>query len=463
MTRHTRVIALISLLFMSLFIGMGYAALSDNLFIQGDANIEGKPFEGVYIYEVSVYSASGAANVSNEYIKPTNFSQNVRASANGGSITYKVTFHNNSNVTYWYIRSDFISDFESNGLIGASGGITILTKDHPNDTYSSFNSSDWIPPDTYREVYITYTYGAGAQSYQSTFVNYMFGVKMDSVHDQFLAALNDSTSGGAYELISEAFDEKYEETGQRVIANVGDEEELFNTLFGSNLSINVDGEEVPVTVVIRRENVDGRTTGDTYSSGGGSGCEYTVYITVDALDSPTGKAITYAVSYSKGGTADVGGAWYQLGELYEGTADRIDYDTSTAGMQGAVNVYSWVATPNRYEVADGITYLVGQEQGDQYDKLKTLEQLMSTNDQDIFNDIDNTRVLKKAYDIVHNSANYSKPGYSVLREAFYAAAPFYNVYNNGQEVKVKRQGTRAEIIPYIEAIQKAMDYFNEVN
>ncbi len=200
-----------------------------------------------------------------------------------------------------------------------------------------------------------------------------------------------------------------------------------------------------------------------YTDGGGAGCEYTVYITVDALDSPTGKAITYAVSYSKGGTADVGGAWYQLGELYEGTANRVDYDSSMPGVQGAVDVYSWIATPKRYEVADGLTYLVGQEQGDQYDKLKTLEQIMSTNDQDIFNDIDNTRVLKKAYDLVHNSANYSKPGYAGLREAFYAAQPFYNIFNNGQEVKVNRKGTRAEIIPYIEAIQKAMDYFNEVN
>ena len=463
MIRRTGSILLILLLFMSVFIGVGYAALTENLFISGEGTITAKPYEGVYISNVSLHLDRGAVNVSSEYYKPTNFLQTARASMSGGSVTYKVTFHNNSNVTYWYIRPDFLSEYESNGLIGASSGITILTKDHPDDTYSSFNSSDWIPPNTYRDVYVTYTYGSGAQGYQVTLVNYLFGVKMDSVHDKFLTALNDSGSGGAYEMITRAFDEKYRETGERVLANIGDEADLFNQLFGSNLTISVDGQNVPVTVIVRRENVDSRSTGDSYSTGGGSGCEYTVYITVDALSSPTGKAITYAVSYSKGGTADALGAWYQLGELYEGTANRIDYDSSTPGVQGAVDVYSWIASPKRYEVANGITYLVGQEQGDQYDKLKTLEQLMSTNDQDIFNDIDNTRVLKNAYDIVHNSANYSKPGYSVLREAFYAAQPFYNVYNNGQEVKVKRQGTRAEIVPYIEAIQKAMDYFNEVN
>ena len=88
---------------------------------------------------------------------------------------------------------------------------------------------------------------------------------------------------------------------------------------------------------------------------------------------------------------------------------------------------------------------------------------MSTNDQDIFNDIDNSRILKTVYDIVYSSANTGKDGYLALRDAFLAAAPFYNVMNGGQEVKVKRAGTRAEIIPYIINIQHALDYYNQVN
>ncbi len=283
---------------------------------------------------------------------------------------------------------------------------------------------------------------------------------MDAVHDQFLAVLNDYYGQGTYDILTEAFDKKFAETGSTVIANVGEDKALFDQLFGSELTIN---NGTPVTVMVERANVDNRTTGDAYDvQGGPTGCEYTVYITVDALDSPTGEALVYAVSYSKGGTAG-GTLWYQLGELYEGTADRMDYDPSTPEMDGAFDVSTWIATPNRYVVADGITYLVGQEQGDQYDKLKTLRELMSTNDQDIFNDIDNNRVLKKVYDIVHNSANVSKAGYHPLRDAFLSAQPFYTVMNNGQEVKVKRQGTRAEIVPYIEAIQKALDYYNEVN
>lgn len=451
----------VTTLLLSVCLLIGYAVLSDNLFLYGEADIQGKPFEGVYISDVSIYSTNGVQNVSFDYIKPTNFSAVDRPTKSGGSITYKITVHNNTDVTYWYIKQDYVYDFESNNLISAQNGISVVTKDHPNDTSPTFNSDDWVPPHTYRDFYVTYTYGSNAQTYPSTFINFLFSIKMDAVHDKFLTALNDDTLGGAYDKISEAFDEKFAETGENVIANIGEEKKLFDELFGSNMTVTIDGVECPVTVMVRRENVDGRTTGDSYA--GGSGCEYTVYITVDALTSPTGEAIVYAVSYSTGGVAGSTDTWHQLGQLYEGTANRIDYDPTTAGTQGAVDVYSWEATPNRYYATSGISYLVGQEQGDQYDKLKTLEQLMSTNDQDIFNDIDNTRILKTVYDIVYNSANTSKNGYLGLREAFLAAAPFYNVMNNGQEVKVKRQGTRAEILPYLERIQSALDFYNEVN
>ncbi len=463
MTVFKKCLVWVLLLFSVFGIAIGYAALTDNLLLYGDAEVEGKPFAGIYISDASVYSINNVSAVSHNYYNPTVFSSIVNATRGGVSITYKIRVHNNSNVTYWYIDTDFVPEVESNSLIGTDGGIAVMTKDHPNDNYSSFNSDDWVPPQTYRDFYVTYTFGSSATGYVSTLVNFKFGVKMDSVHDEFLAVLNDNTNGGGYDTLAEVFDEKYEETGSRVISNIGEEKKIFDSLFGGDLTITVDGEKVPVTVMIRRENVDGRSTGDTYGAeGGGSGCEYTLYITVDAIDSPTGEAMVYAVSYSSGGTGG-NGKWYQLGQLYEGTADIIDYDPSTPGIQSAFDVYSWSATANSYEAADGIIYLVGQEQGDQYDKLKTLEEIMSTNDQDIFNDIDNKNIFKTVFDIVNNSNNTSKSGYAGLREAFYAAAPFYNLLNGGQEIKVNRNCTRAEILPYLEAIQKALDYYNELN
>ena len=459
-----KIITMTLLIFiLSCLLVVGYAAINDAMFVSGEVNVEAKPFVGVYIAAAEIYSQNNANSISLNYIMPTNLYSSVNPLGNQTSITYKLTLHNNSNVTYWYIKPEYVKDLESNSLIGASNGITITTKDHPSDTYSTFDSNDWIPPNTYRDVYVTYSFGSNAQTYPTTLVNYLFGVKMDSVHDKFLTVLNDVTSTGTYDVLSDAFDEKYQKTGSTILSNIGEEKKIFDQLFGSSLTITVDGVQVPVTVMVERSNVDGRTTGDSYSaSGGPTGCEYTVYITVDPLDSPSGKAIVYAVSYSKGGTAG-SDEWYQLGELYEGTANRIDYDTSTSKVDGAFDISSWIASPNQYTVANGITYLVGQEQGDQYDKLKTIKDLMSTNDQDIFNDIDNKHILKDVYAIVYNSQNYTKPGYQNLRDAFSAASPFYNVMNNGQEVKVKRNCTRAEIVPYIEKIQAALDYYNQVN
>ena len=88
---------------------------------------------------------------------------------------------------------------------------------------------------------------------------------------------------------------------------------------------------------------------------------------------------------------------------------------------------------------------------------------MSAADQDVFNDIDNSRFLQTIWKVVNNKNNYNKPGYELLRVAFENAAPFYNVYNGGQEVKVKRNSTRSEIIPYMIAIQDAYNYYLEVN
>ncbi|MBQ2768859.1 MAG: hypothetical protein IJF44_02660 [Clostridia bacterium] len=416
------------------------------------------PKETLHITAVELLSSSGAENVSVHFTHPTYLATTISTSRTGGNVTYKVTVWNNTGVTYWYLGPSFEQDFESNNLIGISNGITVTTKDNSDDTGSTFNNADWVPPYTTRDFYITYGFGSSAQGlYLSTLLMLEFGIKMDAVHDQFLAILNDRTSANGYHYLTEIFEQRYEETGSTVIANVGEDEEIFDNLFGGQLTINVDGEVKPVTMMIRRENVDGRTTGDNYDSGL-TGCEYTLYITVDALDSPTGEAIVYAVSYSSGGVGITDGTWYQLGQLYEGTAPLESY-----GNGVAFDYTQWEATAKEYEFIGGKTYKVGYDQGDQYDKLKTIEQIMSANDQDVFNDIDNTGVLRKVYSIVYSSSNYNKPGYEGLRTAFESAAPFYDVYNGGQEVKVRRNATRAEILPYMIAIQHALDYYNQVN
>lgn len=419
------------------------------------------PQATLHITAVQLHSTSNASNVAVSFTHPTYISSTVNSNRTNATVTYKVTVYNNTDVTYWYLGPSWQPSHQSNGLIGATNGITVTTRDNSGDAGATFNTDDWVPPYTYRDFYITYQFGANAVSSGiSTLLSLDFGLKMDSVHDEFLAILNDTVSATGYQYLSAVFDQRYQQNGSTVIANVGADKQIFDTLFGGQPTISVGGQDVPVTIMIQRENVDNRATGDSYNvNGGPTGCEYTLYLTVDALNSPTGEAIVYAVSYSCGGESGID-QWYQLGELYEGTAPKELYDN--AGNI-AFDVDEWKASANEYEFIDGYYYKVGYEQGDQYAKYKTIEELMSANDQNFYNAIDNSQMLRKVYAVVYNSANYNKPGYDGLRTAFEVAAPFYTVHNNGQEVKIKRVATRAELLPYIEAIQHAYTYYNQVN
>ena len=457
MKRNKILLILIFCLISCAFLVIGYASVTRDLFISGNANIQ-PPEKKIYISNVREISTSNVNSVTNEYFYPTNFSSSVNARGRNGTITYEIEIHNNTDITYWYQGIELVSDFESNNLIGEANGISITTKDKLNDNSLTFNKEDWVPPHTYRTFYVVYSFGSNALGYQTTFVNFRFDIAMDGVYDNFAAILNDKSSGGGYEYISKIFNEKYATDKTTVIGNIGKDKEIFDKLFGSDLKLEIDGVEKPVTIMIRRENVDSKETGDSYTNGP-KGCEYTLYITVDNLSPAGSSATVYAISYTVDPNGEV---WYQLAELYEGTAKSEDYDTSNNTYEGSIDIDSWIATKKDYEVADGLIYKVGYEQGDQYDKIKKLEDLMSTFDQDIFNDIDNTKIMKKVYDILQENRFSDTEEVNLLRNAYLKATPYFTNYNSGQEFKVNRTYTRAQIVPIIAELQEALDYYHQI-
>ena len=457
MTKRFKIFVCILLSLSFAFISVGYAAISDNLSIIGNVRVEYE-FIGIYISGIDLVSSSSGVEI-NDYhsVHPTSISTNVN-SQSGGSVTYKVTVCNNSDVTYWYLGQKYMTN-GANALLGASSGITVVTKNDRNDSTSTFNNNDWVPAMTERVFYVTYTYGPDARGDLTNLINFEFGIKIDAISDHFLRVLNDKTSEYGYYYLSNAFDEKYAEDGSTVIGNVGDEQIIFDNLFGRNLKVNLDGTEKSVTVMVCRENVDRKTTGDAYKPSGPSGCDYTVYVTVEDLDPPSGKAEVFAVSYMLGSN----GKWKQVGQLYTGEANMVDYDKSTSDYEPAFDVHNWKATPKEYKVADGIVYYAGYEQGDQYQKYKTIEEIISADDQNFYNTIDNSRFLKKVFDILVANPSDSVPGIANLRVAFENASHFIDIRNDGQEIKVKRNYTRAEIISFLEAMQMALDYYYDVN
>ena len=412
------------------------------------------PGEILHISAVEQYSESGfSSSLSYSRILPTNLKVSGAVSRQGSSVTYKVTVFNNTDTTYWYIGQQHPSH-GTNSLI-TEGGISVVTKDKPGDTYNTFNSYDWVPARTKRDFYVTYTFSSPAAVRNvDLLVTFYFSIRIDGVQDEFLRVLNDKTTANGYYYLAGEFDNIYAKSGKNVLDSVNNPE-VFENLFGGNLTIDVDGVQVPVTISVQRKNVDGTSDGDSYAGNGPKGCEYTVYVTTDALTSG-GKAATYAISYSCGPD----GVWYQIGQLYEGTTHVI----SSAGGP-TLDVDRWLADANTLKIYNGIEYKVGHQYGTSYDILKTVEQIMSTDDQEIFNKIDNSGIFKKVYDILNSNENkYSEaPEVVNLRHEFDRCAPYYDIRNGGQEIKVLRNCTRAEILPYLVNLCEALDYYYAVH
>ena len=453
------------------FITVGYAAISSNIKIDGTLESEASEYKGVYISEVRYISGSNASNNSFEIHLPTNLRTSAKVSRANSSVTYEITVHNNTDVTYWYLGIDYLKDYGYNSEIGKGNGITITTKDNNTTSSNAFDHEDWVPPQTYRTFYVTYKFGSNVIGNDIfTLVNFKFGLHMDSVGDEFLKILNDKTSRYGYYYLASAFEEQYAETGKTYLGNIGDDEEVFTNLFGPDIHIDIDGVPTPVTIIVSHRNVDGsESNGD---KGAGNGCEYTVYITTDPLDG--GQPTVYAVSY----TCDSNGVWRQIGELYEGKCNLADYDNQ--GNDG-FDVMSWRAVNKRYDVMDGVYYTLGDPNAHDTGMLTRLEDIMSVKDVNFGNTVNNNArpklfepVCKILYSYANvggkwvesaNTSNMYNPGYDILENAFNEMRPYLQINNGGQEVKLKDnlQLSRAELIRIIEKLDRAYEYYKSVN
>ena len=459
----------ISLSFMCLFTCVGYAAINGTLSIVGTAETVAMEPTGIYIYAVEVIEPGNISNDSVEIVYPTSLRSTLRANAENTSITYKITVHNKTDMTHWFlgIKHDGLGD---NSLVNITNGVVITTRDGAASGSNAFDTADWIPPQTQRTFYATYVFGSNAQGNRSTLVNFSFGLHVSSVSDGFLKVLNDKdpSSPYGYYYLTNAFNENYSQNNSTVINNIGSDKEVFDNLFGSSITVNIDGQKLPATIMVERKDVDGKNTGDSYpGSNTPSGCEYTVYLTVDDL-SGSGQATVYAVSY----TCGEDGVWYQIGELYEGTS------TVTGNL---FDVTSWLAKKKTYTVIDGVSYKVAAgNSGQPYEQCTTIRELMSVKLEGLFNDVNNnsSKLLKPACVTVYsyrnnngkwvesiNEANRYKEGYNELKIAFDMIKPYCFINNGGFErLDINsQQMTRAELIYLLENLQHAYDYYMTLN
>lgn len=450
-----RLALFVLLLFCFAVTAIGYAALTDEMRIEGSISASPPP-RGLFIVGLEVVASQGVTDMGSAYSSPTNVASSVTAKA-GGSITYRITVENRTDVTYWYrgILYDSALVGTDNASLGASGGISVATKDKLADPTATFNTDDWVPPHATRDFYAIYTFGANAAGARFTFLNFSFGGRLISYADEFLAILN---TPDRYSVLAGEFNREYAEDGSTVLGNVGADEAFFDGLFGTELTL--DGQ--PVTVMIQRANVDGKSTGDSYLPHGPASCEYTLYVTTE--DPATGSPTVYAVSY----TREPSGEWVQIGELYEGTTDIGTYTDSNGTVHTAFNPASWEAVPKTYTVftymGQSVTYKVNQRYGNSFQQQYKLTDLMSMVDQELYNQLNNHRIMKDTYKILFvDHPNSTAPEILLLREAYEDALRFYEMRNSGQEFSLDNSATRAELLSTVEALAKAMEYYLQVH
>lgn len=226
---------------------------------------------------------------------------------------------------------------------------------------------------TYKTVTLTFAYEDQtdlANEAYSALLEFRFTVDKDSIGDivaetaldKFEEVLNNLVIADSYEQLINGMDNRSGWNKGSAITYIGNvagadsgDSAIINTLFGEDfisMDLDGDGKTEPITMMIKREDLDGNAaTGSsyTYTSWGRdttvSGCEMTIYITAENLnDVGSGDSIVvYASTY----TLQTGAQqWSQVVPLTKGTADANNYSGGWGGAD-SFNTDTWRSENNQ--------------------------------------------------------------------------------------------------------------------
>ena len=255
-----------------------------------------------------------------------------------GNASFQVTFYNGSNVPYYYKDAQIIDNGKANFEV------------------SDIPEENCVASKTYETFTVTFSGSADAEIF------FQFVVDKDSIGevvastavDRFAEILNTVTD---YEFLTNAMDDRagWFNPGSDVtyIGNVagsgsGDSGTI-NALFSEefmSMDLDGDGTTEPITMMIKRENLDGNSaTGDSYSysSGWGGntttvhGAEMTLYITAQNVERQD-SVVVYAAAFTK---YEPDSDWVELVPLTMGEAETNNYNGY--GTANSFNTDTWVS------------------------------------------------------------------------------------------------------------------------
>jgi hypothetical protein len=342
MTILKKVICVVAFSFVCLLYPIGYAQLTNNLLVNTSVSIT--PPSTVYITDVMVSEASGVSENKTviNYYSTTLVSSSVVLGNNKSSyIVMQIAVFNNTTETYGFSavkyaigESTYDNDNISIELLDIKVRDQILAKQtlyfHVKFYYKDNNIDNNVLNSMIQYEFLPIN-EIPEDSGQIVAADAM---------QRFEQILNTPTSHN--ELKNQLDDYKNNDRlNSSYIGNLtGSSEEdllLVEGLFEDKLLININGVQTEITLMIKRENLDGdKSTGDE------NGNEMTIYMTTNSLNNMLTRVKVYAATYTKLSDSE---KWIQIGGLFEGDARVNGYDGSLFGT-GSFNTDTWESTNN---------------------------------------------------------------------------------------------------------------------
>ncbi|MBR1983350.1 MAG: hypothetical protein IKA12_01535 [Clostridia bacterium] len=307
--------------------------------------------EDVHIVEASFSEGKGGGDaVVNGFIREFLNSTAKLTTVSTSTATLKLKVYNNARETYAYNAVKYHAEQYDN--------VDIVVK-------PSIEHGDMIAPGEYLEFDVTFSYKKGitpSNTILNSYLEFDFvpldklppkeEIAVDGALAQFELIINDVNDTGSFtKLLNQMDDGANNNRNDSYIGNVegatDSDTELLAELFQGNLKLNIDGVDTDVTVIIKREDVDGNA-----NTGDAEGREMAIYLTTDGLNRIFSSAPVYVAVFT---SDDDGNEWYQLGQMYEGTANVVGYGGNIFGT-GSFNTDTWKST-NRKTIQDLIKAL----------------------------------------------------------------------------------------------------------
>ncbi len=330
-----KIICGIALSCMCLFACIGYAGFTSNMTMLGTATSE--PPEGVFITNITSVGTNNATAVVNGYsMTVVNSTVNLGNNTNS-TLTLTITVFNNTTVDHGY-----------NAMIYTVGETTYdnetIVVEPQIERRTVVEAQDYLTFD----VIVSFKSGVSITNRQlNSVITYEFlpldeipededEIAVSGVLGQFKNILNNNVVGNpnSYgQLITQMDDYNANDRhNDSYIGNVdgasGEDVTILGELFQGQLSLNINGTDTPVTLMIKEKDVDGNSV---------NGDEMTIYMTTDDLQkqnsgwfSQPEYAPVYAAVFRKVTLEDGTTTWEQIGDMYLGSADIKRYN----GMPG---------------------------------------------------------------------------------------------------------------------------------